>query len=625
MPTRETKFIAKKVMHPVTIKTDNDFHYLTTPFALKDEAKVMKGAKWMGYDPTNPEPVWRVSNCRRNNFNIDYLEGKNPFKKYTTPLVESGFRIRKTRKNWRGEECKIYVHQNEMTMHMLCRKQCIISGEMGVGKTLSAFEAIELSLVPECWYVAPKSALAAVKLEAMKWVCRANIRYMTYDELKKILADWPCGKLPPRMVIYDESSRVKTPSSQRSQAAFYLAESMRDAYSDDCYIILMSGSPAPKSPLDWYWQCEIACPGFIREGDINKFQYRLALMQKVSDPSGVSYPKLLAWKDGNPNVCGYCGARNTEPCHNEALHRSYHAFSPIENEVEKLYRRMSGLVLVKFKKDCLDLPNKIYRVIRIKPSIDLIRAARLVSGRSKSAVQQLTLMRELSDGFQYVTEIVATDVCTFCEGSKVRYTTDGLPEACSMCDGTGSKNKEERKVVEVDSPKLHALTDLLEENEEVGRIVIYAGFNASIERIVKHCQKQNWKVIRVDGRGWYNDMVQGWDAVKCLSEFQDKESPHQKIAFIGHPGSAGMGITLTAASMIVYLSNDFNAESRVQSEDRIHRPGMDINRGATIVDMILLPTDEKVLDNLKRKKELQSISLGELQAAIDNFNFDTTA
>jgi hypothetical protein len=39
------------------------------------------------------------------------------------------------------------------------------------------------------------------------------------------------------------------------------------------------------------------------------------------------------------------------------------------------------------------------------------------------------------------------------------------------------------------------------------------------------------------------------------------------------------------------------------------------------VDLILLPTDKKVLDNLARKRELQSISLGEIQAAIDNYSF----
>lgn len=73
-----------------------------------------------------------------------------------------------------------------------------------------------------------------------------------------------------------------------------------------------------------------------------------------------------------------------------------------------------------------------------------------------------------------------------------------------------------------------------------------------------------------------------------------------------------MGLTLTASPSIVYFSNDFNAESRIQSEDRIHRPGMDVNRGATIYDLIHLPTDRTVLENLKAKRVLQDMTLGAL-------------
>ena len=77
-----------------------------------------------------------------------------------------------------------------------------------------------------------------------------------------------------------------------------------------------------------------------------------------------------------------------------------------------------------------------------------------------------------------------------------------------------------------------------------------------------------------------------------------------------------MGLTLTASPSIVYFSNDFNAESRIQSEDRIHRPGMDVNRGATIYDLIHLPTDRTVLDNLRAKRVLQDMTLGSLNEAL---------
>ena len=81
-----------------------------------------------------------------------------------------------------------------------------------------------------------------------------------------------------------------------------------------------------------------------------------------------------------------------------------------------------------------------------------------------------------------------------------------------------------------------------------------------------------------------------------------------------------MGLTLTASSEIVYFSNDFNGESRAQSEDRCHRPGMDLNKGCTITDLIHLPSDKLILDNLKAKRRLELMSLGQYTEALLHFS-----
>lgn len=616
-----------KHAYKVKIQTDEKFHYFLgtdpmderPPFALKDEFSAMRGSRWLGrVSADNPIPrnVWRVENCRRNNFNLAYMEGKNPFAKYKTPLNVEQFHIPPTRKDhFTGKEITLFAHQPEFATHILQRKQCIISGEMGTAKTLAAFIAMELALVKECWYVAPKSALASVKLEAMRWGVRCKVRWMTYDELKKIVAEWEPGKPPPKMVVFDESSRVKTASSQRSQAAMHLADAMRDTYGDDCYIVLMSGSPAPKSPLDWYHQCEIACPGYIKEGNIHKFENRLAILERTSDSTNFSWSKRIAWRDGNVNICGLCGRHTSQHANMP------HDFKPVDNQIEILYRRFSGLVLVKFKKDCLDLPDKIYRPIYLKPSRELMSAARIVTSKARSVIESMTLLRELSDGFQYKDTLEKTNVCQSCKGTRIHpETTPGVIRSCDFCSGTGVQNSYRRETVEIASPKLDALTDLLDEVEDQGRLVVYAGFTGSIDRICAHVKKMGWDYIRVDGRGWTSSIGGLSTDLSMLQAFQNTKE-YDKVVFVGHPGSAGMGITLTASSMICYYSNDFNAESRIQSEDRIHRAGMDVNRGATIVDLLLLPTDKKVLDNLARKRELQSISMGEIAAAIDNYSF----
>jgi len=89
-----------------------------------------------------------------------------------------------------------------------------------------------------------------------------------------------------------------------------------------------------------------------------------------------------------------------------------------------------------------------------------------------------------------------------------------------------------------------------------------------------------------------------------------------RLCFVGHPQAGGMALTLTASPTELFYSNCFNGEARMQAEDRFHRAGMDVNRGARIIDLIHLPSDKLVLENLKKKKRLQDLTMGELEAAM---------
>src|SRR5581483_9892769 len=201
---------------------------------------------------------------------------------------------------------------------------------------------------------------------------------------------------------------------------------------------------------------------------------------------------------------------------------------------------------------------------------------------------------------------------------------------CPACGGSGRQPTYTREAVQVAFPKEQVLRDILDEHDDVGRLVIYAGFTGSVDRCADICKKEGWNIIRVDGRGWYSDMARGGKPIleptELLETFQSQDrevrEDFPRIAFVGQPGAAGMGLTLTASPTIFYWSNDFNAESRIQSEDRIHRPGMDVNRGATIVDCIHLPSDKMVLDNLRVKRDLQNMTLGEMQRALARVKID---
>jgi SNF2 family DNA or RNA helicase len=175
-----------------------------------------------------------------------------------------------------------------------------------------------------------------------------------------------------------------------------------------------------------------------------------------------------------------------------------------------------------------------------------------------------------------------------------------------------------RETRELLCPKDAALKALLEENEEQGRIVVFAGFTGSVDRCVRLCHEEGWDVVRCDGRGWQVTTHKGEIvAAKEPLDYWSDLASHPRIAFVSHPESGGMSLTLTESRMEVYWSNSWKPEYRTQSEDRIHRIGADMNKGVTIVDLIHLPSDERVLEVIRANRRLERMSMGEVMTEAD--------
>ena len=70
--------------------------------------------------------------------------------------------------------------------------------------------------------------------------------------------------------------------------------------------------------------------------------------------------------------------------------------------------------------------------------------------------------------------------------------------------------------------------------------------------------------------------------------------------FVGTPQTGGYGITLTAASTMIYYSNGYDLEKRQQSEARIDRIGQ--TRPMTYIDIICEDTvDERIVKSLEKE------------------------
>jgi SNF2 family DNA or RNA helicase len=614
--------------------TGGRIEFLKSPFSLKDEIKAMKGSKWHGFDD-EPRKIWSVTDCFRNRFQLGYLQGEDVYAWFDRELVRHEYQ--RPLRDYQRDLC-----DNALTYHFQ-----IWAAEMGLGKTLAAIEVMEKSGAKDWWYAGPKKPLEAIKREFKKWGIdpSLNIELLTYEALTRRMDEWTKDQPFPQGVIFDESSRLKTADSQRARAAQFLADLIRSKYGHDGYVILMSGTPSPKTPVDWWSQAEIAYPGFLKEGSERAFRMRLGFVQKRQFGSGGVHNDLIGWKD-DEHKCAVCGQEKDNSDHDFEIADpdAFHAYEQSINEVELMYSRLKGLVVIKKKKDCVDLPDKQYRKIVLKPLPSTLRVAQALSSSSANAATAATLLRELSDGFQYREIADGTTSCPTCnhgEGctgqvsewfdpadeDRAYSSVDMLnPElvgrleerlvTCPQCDGKLEVPKMTRIAREVPCPKEDAIRDLLAENEEHGRIVIFAGFTGSVDRCVKTCLSEDWHVVRCDGRGFHvqyresDGEVKNVRDVPPLDYWADLEK-NPRVAFVAHPESGGMGLTLTEASMAVFYSNSYKPEYRSQSEDRIHRLGMDDNRGATIVDLIHLPTDERALQIIRENRKLELMSLGE--------------
>ena len=146
------------------------------------------------------------------------------------------------------------------------------------------------------------------------------------------------------------------------------------------------------------------------------------------------------------------------------------------------------------------------------------------------------------------------------------------------------------------------MLELLEEVE--GKVIIWANYVYDINRIVKAISLK------------YGDdtIVQYYGAVpadvrqKNIEKFQDPKSPAR--FFVGNPQTGGYGITLTAANNVIYYSNGYDLEKRLQSEDRAHRIGQ--KKAVTYIDLITPKTvDEKIRKALRKKINIATEIMGE--------------
>jgi len=241
--------------------------------------------------------------------------------------------------------------------------------------------------------------------------------------------------------------------------------------------------------------------------------------------------------------------------------------------IGELSDKLKGFSYRVLKEDCLDLPDKIY----IKRNIAL------TSEQLKLYQQMKTMALAVLNGKQVTSVTVLTQLMRLHQITCGHFTAD---------DGSTQLVK---------SNRITELMDVLEEVE--GKAIIWANYQHDITNIIKAIVEEYGEESIVD----YYGLTPQENRQENIQQFQ--KNPKCRF-LIGTPQTGGYGITLTAANTVIYYSNGYDLEKRLQSEDRAHRIGQ--KKSVTYVDLICENTvDEKIVKALRNKINIASEVLGE--------------
>ena len=242
--------------------------------------------------------------------------------------------------------------------------------------------------------------------------------------------------------------------------------------------------------------------------------------------------------------------------------------------LDELSENIKGFSYRVLKEDCLDLPPKIYTRREIE----------LTEEQSKAYATMKTAALALLKGKMATAPHVLTQMMRLHQITCGHLKND---------DGTITKIKNNR---------MKELLGLLEEVE--GKVIIWANYIYDIENLVETISE----VYGNDSVVQYYGAVKSEDRQEAITKFQDPDSKAR--FFIGNPQTAGYGITLTAANNVIYYSNGYDLEKRLQSEDRAHRIGQ--TKSVTYIDLIAPKTvDEKIVKALRKKMDIANTIMDE--------------
>lgn len=356
------------------------------------------------------------------------------------------------------------------------------------------------------------------------------------------------------MMVLDEASFIKNHRAAQAKACLDLGQYATRR-------VILNGTPIANNPGDLWPQLQFLSPKILPFRNFYAFRAQYAVL------GGWQGRQVVKWIN-----------------------------------LDDLQTRVAPHVIRREKKDCLDLPPKLYTTLEVKlsnSSWELYKSMRdecvaFIDQNPSLAAQAGVKVMRLAQitsgflgGFDDQNHVVNGQLDSLAQGEMITYETVQKPLA----------------IKHVGDEKLDCLRGWLEarlaENPDV-KLICWCRFRYQLERVWAE-MKTLLPTYRLYGGQSRQDRE---EAVKRFSSTGDKGS----ALLCANQQAGGFGLNLITASEVVYLSNDFSLLSRDQSENRAHRPGQ--TRNVTYLDILATgPQNQRTVDHailkaIRTKNEL---------------------
>lgn len=218
--------------------------------------------------------------------------------------------------------------------------------------------------------------------------------------------------------------------------------------------------------------------------------------------------------------------------------------------------------------DCVDLPEQIFQTLDVEMTTEQKKAYK-------------DMLAKLS------TEYAGGQILAVNEAVKANKL---IQIACGVAYG---QNKNHIELP--NENRMEVVEQAIESSE--GKVLLFVPLTAVLERVAKELGKK-WSVAVVHGE------TSKFDRDKIFSDFQKTDTPHVLIA---NPATMSHGLTLTAATTIIWYAPIHSNDIYEQACARVRRPGQ--TKTTVIVHIAGSEIERRVYKRLQTKQKMQGLLL----------------